>query len=383
MNPAEARSRNGWSPSGSIRTEDGASGDARERDLRHRVARFQTPVARIACFQALTTIGGFVGVCAAMYALAGLSPWIALALAPLGAGLLVRTFIVQHDCGHGSFFRSRRANDGLGLLCSLLTMAPYLSWRRQHAGHHGAWNDLDRRDTGVDIYSSCLTVDEYRALGSWRRRWHRLSRAPLVANVILPPLIFLVLYRLPFDMPAAWRRERIGVHLTNLALVALIGGIGIIAGFDRVATVQLPVMVLASIVGVWLFSVQHRSERVVWARHGAWSALSASLEGSTYLRLSSVPRWFTGDIGSHHVHHLNPRIPNYRLRECHDAIAELRAVPPLTLGSAFRALPYILWDERGGRIATCRDVDRARRQGAPDGGGPTSRAIRSSDPPRG
>ena len=126
-----------------------------------------------------------------MYALAGVSIWLSLALAPLAAGFLVRSFIVQHDCGHGAFFRTRRMNDVLGFLCSLLTLTPYLSWRRQHAGHHGVWNDLDRRDTGVDIYSSCLTVAEYRALGPWPRRWYRLSRNPVVANILLPPLVFV------------------------------------------------------------------------------------------------------------------------------------------------------------------------------------------------
>ncbi len=328
--------------------------DTASHDLKRRVARFQTPVLHRSLAQTLTSIGGYLAVCAAMYATAGISYWIALALAPFAAGFLVQTFIIQHDCGHGAFFRSRRLNDTLGLVCSLLTLAPYPSWRRQHAGHHGVWNNLDRRNIGADIYSSCLTVDEYRSLSPWHRRWYRLSRSPIIANVIVPPLVFLVLYRLPFDMPAGWRRERLTVYLTDLALVALIGGVGLVVGFGRVAEVQLPIMVLASIVGVWLFTVQHRSDRTVWARQNEWNALTASLESSTYLRLSPMLQWFTGNIGLHHVHHLNPRIPNYRLQQCHDAVADLRDVPVMTLRSAFKAVFYVLWDERRQRMVTFR-----------------------------
>jgi len=331
--------------------------DPATRELRRRVARFQTPRLRSSLTQAVTTIGGYLGVCAAMYVAAGYSYWIVLALAPVAAGLVVRTFIIQHDCGHNAFFRSRRSNEMLGFFCSILTLAPYLSWRRQHAGHHGVWNNLDRRDSGVDIYSSCLTVDEYRSLGPWQRRWYQFSRNPIVANIILPPVVFLALYRFPFDMPAEWRRERLGVYLTNLVLVALIVGGGFALGFGRVAEVQLPIIVLASIIGVWLFTVQHRSDRIVWARQDEWDAITASLQGSNYLRLTPILQWFTGNIGLHHVHHLNPRIPNYRLQQCHDAVDDLGDVPVMTLGSAFKAMFYVLWDEKLRQMVTIRSAD--------------------------
>lgn len=320
------------------------------RDLRRRVARFQAPIPGASLFQIFTTIFGYLAVCAVMYALAGISLWLVLPLAPLAAAFLVRVFIVQHDCGHGAFFRSRRANDALGFLCSLLTLTPYLSWRRQHAGHHGIWNDLDRRNSGADIYSSCLTVEEYEALGPWQRRWYRITRNPLVANLLLPPFVFLLLYRVPFDMPKDWKRERRAVYLTDLALVALFGGLGLAFGFGTVALIQLPIMVLASIIGVWLFTVQHRSDHTVWARREDWNATTASLEGSTHLCLPRVLRWFTGNIGLHHVHHLNPKVPNYRLQECNDSIPALNAVPPMGLRSAFRAMFYVLWDERAQRM---------------------------------
>lgn len=320
------------------------------RDLRRRVAGFQAPLPSASVSQIFTTVGGYIAVCAVMYAAAGISYWLVLPLAPLAAIFLVRSFIVQHDCGHGAFFRSRRANDALGFACSLLTFTPYLSWRRQHAGHHGIWNNLDRRNSGADIYSSCLTVEEYQALGPWQRRWYRVTRNPLVANILLPPFVFLLLYRFPFDMPKTWKTERRAVYLTDLALLAVFGGLGLVFGFEKVALVQIPVIVLGSIVGVWLFTVQHRSDHTVWARHDEWNATTASLAGSTHLRLPRVLRWMTGNIGLHHVHHLNPKVPNYRLQECQDAIPDLRVVPAMGLRSAFRATFYVLWDESAQRM---------------------------------
>jgi omega-6 fatty acid desaturase (delta-12 desaturase) len=307
--------------------------------------------------QTITSFGGFFATCAVMYVSIDVSYWISLALAPLAAGFLVRIFIIQHDCGHMSFFRGRRANDILGFACSLLTLTPYASWRRQHAGHHGIWNNLDRRQSGADIYSSCLTVAEYRALSPWQRWWYRTARHPLVANILLPPLVFLGLYRVPFDTPRAWRHERRAVYITDVALVAMFGGLGLLLGFGEVATVQLPIMVLASIIGVWLFSVQHRGETTQWARRDDWDAVSASLRSSTYLRLPAVMQWFTGNIGYHHVHHLNPRIPNYRLRECHASIPALREVPTLSFRDGLRAVPFVLWDEERGRMVTFSEAD--------------------------
>jgi omega-6 fatty acid desaturase (delta-12 desaturase) len=328
-----------------------------QADLRHDARAFQTPILAKSLFQVATSFGGFLATCAIMYAVRDVSYWITLALTPLAAGFLVRIFIIQHDCGHWSFFRGRRANDFLGFACSLLTLTPYSSWRRQHAGHHGVWNDLDRRQSGADIYSSCLTVSEYRALSPSRRWWYRVTRHPLVANILLPPLVFLGLYRVPFDTPKTWRRERRAVYLTNTALIAMFGGLGLLLGFGEVATVQLPVMMSASIIGVWLFSVQHRGETVRWARHGDWDALSASLQSSTYLRLPRILQWFTGNIGYHHVHHLNPRVPNYRLQECHETLPALRDVPTLSFWDGLRAVRFVLWDEERGRMVTFRETN--------------------------
>lgn len=318
--------------------------------LKLAVAPFQTPALGRSLGQLATSFGCFLGLCATMYLTVDLSYWLTIGLGLLAGGFLVRIFIIQHDCGHGSFFASRRANNLLGILCSLLTFAPYAAWRRQHAGHHGIWNDLDRRASGLDIYSACLTAAEYRDLRPWRRELYRLARHPIVSNILLPPLVFLVLYRLPFDMPASWKRERLAVFATDLALVAVIGGLGLLLGFGRVIAVQLPIIVAASMFGVWLFSVQHRFERALWARHEGWTFATAALYGSSYLRLPKVLQWFTGNIGFHHVHHLNPRIPNYRLQECHDSNPTLQGVPVLTLGRALMAWRFTLWDESQDRM---------------------------------
>jgi len=315
-------------------------------DPRGDMSRFQPPLAARSVGQLLTSFGGFFAVCAAMYLGTRLSYWMALPLSILAAGFIVRIFIIQHDCGHGSFFRSRRLNHLVGSLCSLITLTPFAFWRRQHAAHHGSWNNLDRRAaSGLDIYSSCLTVREYQQLGQWRQRLYRLTRHPLCANVLLPPLVFLLLYRVPFDTASGWRRERRAVYLTDVALVVLLGGLGFVLGYDRVLAVQLPPMVLASIVGVGLFTIQHRFENTLWLSGSAWNFTSAALHGSSHLDLPSILRWFTGNIGFHHVHHLNPRIPNYRLKECHDAVATLHGAPRLTLSRTLRTLRCALWDD--------------------------------------
>jgi omega-6 fatty acid desaturase (delta-12 desaturase) len=310
------------------------------------VAAFQHPILGRSLWQMATSLGGFLVTCAAMYLCLGISLWVSLPLSVLAAGFLVRIFIIQHDCGHGAFFRSQRANNIIGSLCSVMTLTPYAFWRRQHARHHGSWNNLDRRAaSGLDIYSSCMTVSEYHRLGRWQQWLYRLSRHPIVSHLILPPAVFLLLYRIPFDAAKGWNHERRAIHVTNLALVGLFGGLGLAIGFDRVLAVQLPIMVFASIIGVWLFSVQHRFERTLWVSDADWSFAEAALRGSSHLRLPRILQWFTGNIGFHHIHHLNPRIPNYRLEDCHRTIGGLQSAPVLTLRTAITTLRYALWDD--------------------------------------
>jgi len=325
-------------------------------DLRSAVAPYERSNVAASVFQLLSSIGLFVGACALMYWSLELSYVATLLLAVPTGALLVRVFIVQHDCGHGSFLAARWANDLVGTLCSVLTLAPYANWRRQHARHHASWNNLDKRDTGSDIYSACLTVAEYRAMTRWSRFLYRLPRHPIIAHIVLPPLVFMILYRVPFDTPANWAKERHAVYWLNAALVAIICALGISVGFGPVLLVQLPVMVVASIIGVWLFAVQHRFEDSRWARQQQWSFNGASLEGSSFLKLPKILQWFTGNIGFHHIHHLAPRIPNYRLEPCYRNVAALKDDSPLTLRSALSAIRLALWDEDRQRLVRFKDV---------------------------
>ena len=328
------------------------------RALASAMAAYQSPSLARSLAQFGTTFALFLAVLVAMYAAFHTVPWLTMLLAFPAAGLTVRLFIIQHDCGHGSFFRSRRLNGALGRFCGAMTFTPYGFWRRQHANHHASFNNLDRRDGGIDIYSSCATLREYRALPPLRRWLYRASRHPVLTQFVLPPIVFLILYRVPFDTPrTSHKRERMSVHATNLAIGAILVALMLKFGPWPVLLVHLPVMALASIVGVWLFSVQHRFEEAQWARQDSWSATDAALHGSSYLKLPRVLQWFTGNIGFHHIHHLASRVPNYRLQACHESNAGLLgSATVLTLREALLAPCYALWDEERGRMLRFRDA---------------------------
>jgi acyl-lipid omega-6 desaturase (Delta-12 desaturase) len=328
------------------------------RALRSATVACQAPQPGRSLWQIATTVGPFVGLWASMYALLPVSYVLSLLLALPAAAFVVRLFIIQHDCGHGSFFRSRATNDWIGRFCSLVTLTPYANWRRQHNGHHAHWNNLDHRTSGADIYSSCLTVAEYRRLRPARRFFHRFMCNPMVAFVVVPPLAFLLLYRFPFDTPREWTAERWSVHLTNVSLVVFLVSLGVVLGFRQVLLVQAPISVAASIVGVWLFSIQHKFEGVTWFRGRNWDFAAAALRGSSYLQLPGWLRWLTGNIGLHHVHHFNPRIPNYRLEECRREHPLLQTATTLTVVEAMRTSGKWLWDEASERMVGFDSVRR-------------------------
>ncbi len=313
--------------------------------MRVAVVPFENPSLALGVLQLGTSIGLYLATIAAMYWSLQVSYWLTLALAFPASGFLVRTFIVQHDCGHGSFLRSPLANNVIGAVCGVLTLAPYWSWRRQHAQHHANWNNLDRRESGADIYSTCLTVKEYRAYTPWQRLLYRLPRHPALAHIVFPPLIFALLYRFPFDMPSSWTAERRSVVMTNIAILFWVVGLGLLLGFTSVLLVHLPVIAITTICGVWLFSVQHRFDTARWLRQGDWSFHEASLRGTSYLRLPRVLQWLTGNIGFHHIHHLAPRVPNYRLEACYASDSLLQVGNPQSLRSGLGATRLTLWDE--------------------------------------
>ncbi len=330
---------------------DGKTARLPGRSLLRRAATFQSPVLAHSVWQFVSTGGAYAAVLALMYVAYHVSPWLSLALVLPAAGLVVRLFIIQHDCGHGAFFQSRRANFVVGVLCSLATLTPFTNWRRHHAQHHAMWNNLDQRDMTSDIYSTCLTVQEYEAMRPMKRWLARTIRHPLMAHLIIPPVVFLVLYRVPFETPRAWVRERWSVHLTNALIAAVLAALVLPLGIWPVLVIQVPVIAVAAIIGVWLFSIQHRFEEAHWAHTADWSAVVAAIRGSSFLKLPAVLRWFSGNIGYHHVHHLVPRVPNYRLRACHEACEELFGIARvLTLRDALTAPSYALYDESLGRM---------------------------------
>lgn len=330
--------------------------DITKDERRLALAPFEASSWKLGIYQIVTSLGLYLITVGLMYWSLGISHALTLLLAIPASALLVRVFIIQHDCGHGSFLAWKRGNEILGTICGVLTLAPYAHWRRQHAGHHVNWNNLDRRESGADIYSACLTVEEYRARTNWKRFLYRLPRHPLIAHVAIPPVVFLLLYRTPFDTPKSWTRERWSVWATNLAVLACWSLLAWAFGFTGLLLVQLPIVILSSIIGVWLFSVQHRFDGARWMRRDEWNFTDAALEGSSHLDLPRVLHWLTGNIGFHHIHHLSSRVPNYRLAECHHSNAFLRSEKPLSLGRAFGASSLTLWDEAQGKLVRFRDA---------------------------
>jgi omega-6 fatty acid desaturase (delta-12 desaturase) len=273
--------------------------------------------------------------------------WLTLLLALPAAGLLTRLFIIQHDCGHGCYFRSPRANNAVGFVLGVVTLMPYHYWRRTHAIHHASSGDLDRREFG-DIHT--MTVREYLALSRWGRLRYRLYRNMLVLLVLGPVYQFIVKHRLPLDAPREWKREWWSVMGTNLGLAAVLVAMWQTVGLGRFALVHLPLVMFSGAFGVWLFYVQHQFEDTYWENHPEWDFHRAGAEGSSFLDLPQVLHWFTGNIGYHHVHHLSSRIPNYALRRCMEENPELQRVTRLTLRESLACARLKLWDEGSRRM---------------------------------
>lgn len=321
------------------------------------VARFQQPHAGRASWQIVNTVGGYIGLWVLMYFTLGISWWLTVPLAVLAGVFLVRVFIIFHDCGHGSFFASRFANDFWGFVTGLLTLTPYYQWRGEHAIHHGATGDLDRRGIG-DVWT--MTVQEYLDSSRWKRFSYRLARNPLVLFVVAPFVLFLFLQRKP--RAGATRRERLSVWWMNAAVLAMAIGMSLLFGVVPYLVIQLTVLLVAGSVGIWLFYLQHQFEDAYWERGDDWDYSAAALRGSSFFKLPRVLQWFSGNIGFHHIHHLSPRIPNYNLERCHDSDPMFHEVQPMTLLSSLKALGLKLWDESSKKLVGYRHLRQLRRQ---------------------
>lgn len=325
------------------------------RSWRQVVAPYSKPDTRRGIVQLLNTGLPFLVSMGAM--LYGLDRGIgaALLLVPVAAALLVRLFAIQHDCGHGAFFASRWANNWLGRALGVVTLTPYAFWRRRHAVHHATSGNLDQRGIG-DV--TTVTLREYLSFPTWRRLVYRLYRHPLVMFGIGPAYQFVIRHRVPTGHPLRYRQEWFSVLGTNGAIAAVVVLTAVTLGLKPLLLGYLPVILLASSIGVWLFYVQHQFEDTYWETRPRWTFHAAALEGCSFYDLPRALHWMTGHLGFHHIHHLSSRIPNYRLRECFEQNPELQRAKRLTLRDSLKCPRLALWDEERRKLVPFRKIRR-------------------------
>ena len=320
------------------------------------MSRFQMPTISKSSWQLINSLVPYLILWFVAIELADISYWLALPTAVIAAGFLIRIFIIMHDCGHGSFFRSPKTNNFWGVVTGILAFTPYHYWKSSHARHHATSGNLDKRGVG-DIWT--LTVEEYLKASRMTRLKYRVYRNPVVMFVFGPPMMLLVTYRYPgFGSNRADRKSILG---NNLAIILIGSAMSLLIGWQTYLLIQGTVLFVSFVAGVWLFYVQHQFEDVYWARDKEWDFVSASLDGGSYYELPAVLRWFTGTIGFHHIHHLNSRIPNYNLRHVQKKIEDLEPVKSIRFWSAFKSLAYRLWDEEHGRLVGFGELRRRRK----------------------
>ena len=334
------------------------NGHTLREDLIQAVSKYAQPDYRKAFWQVANTILPYLSLWALMIVtvLYGLPVWTTLLLTVPASAFLVRSFILFHDCCHGAFFPSRRANRWLGYITGILTFTPFEDWQRTHTIHHAASGNLDRRGTG-DIWT--LTVDEYVSASRFKRLGYRLFRNPLLLFTVIPFVLFVILQRFPSR--GAKKRERNSVFYTNLTLVGIITIMSLSLGFWNYLLIQIPAIIMAASAGMWLFYVQHQFEDVYWERQQHWDLTSSGLEGSSYYKLPKVLQWIVGNIGLHHIHHVRANIPNYNLQRCYNEVPSLQTVKALTIRMSLKSLWLNLWDEQKQKLVSFSSIRRIPR----------------------
>ncbi len=326
---------------------------SKARALAQYAAAYREPSHVRSIFELVITAGALVSLWIAMWLSLDVGYWLTLILAVPAAGFLVRLFILQHDCGHGAFFRQRAANEWVGRALGIVTFTPFDVWRRAHALHHATTGNLDRRGIG-DIET--LTTGEYAARSPLGRLAYRIYRHPIVIFCVGPAYLFLLQHRLPLGMMHAGWRPWVSAMVTNAAIAAAAVLVMWLVGPSAFLLVHIPIVLLAASTGVWLFYVQHQFDRAYWARDGEWNLHEAALHGSSHYDLPAVLRWFTANIGLHHIHHLCSRIPSYRLPEVLRDRPELTQVSHLSLAQSLRSIRLALWDESEKRLISFREA---------------------------
>ena len=305
------------------------------------IKRYNSPDPVKSWWQIINSLGAYIVLWVIMILTFKISYWLTLILSVLAAGFMVRTFIIFHDCGHGSFFKSKSLNKVIGIITGLVVFTPYHKWHNEHRIHHQTVGNLDKRGTG-DVMT--LTVDEYIHLSRWRRFSYRLYRTPFFLFGVATLLVFTLQQRVPAKHMTG--KEKLYVHLSSLAIIAAVGLIIYFIGWKKFLFIQLPVLYIAGAHGLWLFYVQHQFRNVLWTNTENWDYKSVALKGSSLFKLPGILNWFTGNIGYHHIHHLSPLIPNYNLKKCHNENSLFQEIRPITFWSAFESLMLRLWDEK-------------------------------------
>ena len=322
------------------------------------LAPYLQPSRGRAIRQLVDSVGSYLALWALMAWTVSVSWWLTIPIAVLSGAVLVRVFIIFHDCGHGSFFASRRANRFWGYVTGVLTFTPFDQWRSEHATHHGTTGNLDRRGVG-DVWT--MTVDEFQSAGRWRRLAYRGARNPFVLLLVAPLVMFVIEQRIPKASSTA--REKRSVWFTTLFILLWGTGWSLLIGFLPYLILQLTIHAVAGAIGVWLFYSQHQFDGAYWQRASDWDFVTAALRGSAFLKLPRILQWFTGNIGFHHIHHLDSRIPNYHLQACHESHPRFQEVVPLTLLGSARAFGLKLWDETSGELVRFGELKRRQRRG--------------------
>lgn len=327
--------------------------------LKKEVAPFERTDTRRSILQLGNTILPLFALWYAAYACLSVSYWLTLALSIVAAGFLVRTFIIFHDCCHGSFFRSKVANEIVGTLTGILTVVPYRQWKHTHSVHHASSGNLEKRGVG-DIWM--MTVEEFRKAPLLTRLWYRIYRHPLVLFGIGPTFTFLIEYR--FNLRKARLPERLNTYLTNAGIAGLYALLIWAVGWEAFLLVQAPIFLVSGLAGIWLFYVQHTFEDSYFEHNEEWSYVLAAVEGSSYYKLPKLLQWMTGNIGFHHVHHLSPKVPNYALEQAHESVPQLAKAPTIGIRESLKSLKFRLWDEERSKFVSFAEERRHRKSAA-------------------
>ncbi|MED1439522.1 fatty acid desaturase [Aeribacillus composti] len=328
-----------------------------QKKLRKQMAPYEKPNTLNSVWQLINTTVPFFLLWFLAYQSLSISYVLTFAICMIAAGFLVRLFIIFHDCCHYSFFKNRLANKIFGTIAGILTLFPYSKWQHNHSVHHATSSNLDKRGTG-DIW--VLTVDEYLSAPPLTKFAYRVYRNPFVMFGLGPIYVFLIKNR--FNRKNARLKERINTYITNISIVALVGLLGWTIGWEPFLIIQGTIFFISGSLGIWLFYVQHTFEDSYFEEDENWEYVKAAVEGSSYYKLPKPLQWLTGNIGFHHVHHLSPRIPNYKLEEAHNQTYLLQNVPTITLATSLKSLQFRLWDEQAKKFIGFKDLSKKKEK---------------------